>query len=70
MVKYFAEHRDVWTDGQWEGESVTCLWDGIFEDVRQRVMVGGNTLITRVRVAVYPGELVMTILSRQAYSNS
>lgn len=34
VVKYFAEQRNVWTDGQWDGESVTCLWDGIFEDVR------------------------------------
>ena len=34
VVKYFAEQRNVWTDGQWDGKSVTCLWDGIFEDVR------------------------------------
>ena len=32
--------------------------------------MGSQTLITRVSVAIYLGELVMTSLSRQAYSSS
>ena len=42
VVKYFAEQRDVWADGQWDGESVTCLWDGIFEDLQSFLLTVTN----------------------------